>query len=355
MSREAQQGGASLWRGQAWAALWGLGRSASEQRASARAAAPAARAGLQVSACCRRAACGGDACPLGHASPLCHAGAVGTGHFDEGDGGVARVEQDGWEKAAAANVWSGLMSEGFFLLKSANNLLLSTASAAGKGGGREEVRAERAEAVKALLIALARFEAVLRLFGGRCYNTDLARNLGLACWLVVVRSAWLPCLYARVRPCACMCDYVSATACLRHLEFLARVVSGCIRLRWRCCLTRQATGAGLGYALLSDLVAQAASEAGHACARRGAGAGARGGHGGKTHDRELDPSVSWLCALSRLSVHDCKDAAHAALSVFLHSVEHPDADVVARIVERSRSRLLCLVPLRPLRCCVPEG
>jgi hypothetical protein len=35
-----------------------------------------------------------------------------------------------------------------------------------------------------------------------------------------------------------------------------------------------------------------------------------------------------------LNVDECKDAAHAALSVFVHSVEDPDADVVARIVER---------------------
>jgi hypothetical protein len=95
--------------------------------------------------------------------------------------GVARVERDGWEKAAVANVWSALMSEGFYLMKSANNLLVSTAGAEGKGSGREEVRRERAVAVKALLVALARFEGVLRLFGGRCYNTDLARNLGSMC------------------------------------------------------------------------------------------------------------------------------------------------------------------------------
>jgi hypothetical protein len=35
-----------------------------------------------------------------------------------------------------------------------------------------------------------------------------------------------------------------------------------------------------------------------------------------------------------LNADVCKDAAHAALSVFVHSVEDPDADAVARIVER---------------------
>ena len=119
-----------------------------------------------------------------------------------------------------------------------------------------------------------------------------------------------------------------------------------------CCRTRLANVcAGLGYALLSDLVAQAASQAGRACADGGAEAGAPAGRRGKTHDRELDPSVSWHCALSRLNVDDCKDAAHAALSVFLHSVQDPDADIVARIVERSPDRLLCVIP----PACVPSG
>jgi len=116
------------------------------------------------------------------------------------------VQKDGWEKAAVANVWSALMSEGFFLLKSANNLLLSTAGAAGKGGGREEARAERAEAIKALLIALARFEAVQRLFGGSCYNTDLPRNLGVpvqhACTHACVRVLASASRPAQPRACA---------------------------------------------------------------------------------------------------------------------------------------------------------
>ena len=39
-------------------------------------------------------------------------------------------------------------------------------------------------------------------------------------------------------------------------------------------------------------------------------------------------------ALGGLSAQVCTDAAHASLSVYLHSVENPDADVVADIVER---------------------
>jgi hypothetical protein len=154
LSREAQGGGAALWRLSPLAAFNSLTRSASPGQV-----APAARAGLQLSDL--RA----EGCGEGNGS------AVGRG--------VARVERDGWEKAAVANVWSALMSEGFYFLKAANNMLVSTAGGEGRGPGREKVRRERAEAVKALLVALARFEGILRLFGGRCYNTDLARNLGL--------------------------------------------------------------------------------------------------------------------------------------------------------------------------------
>jgi hypothetical protein len=154
LSRKAQEGGAGLWRLAPLSAAF----NSLPPWASPGQAAPAARAGLHLSGLTA------EDCGAGSGS------AVGRG--------VARVERDGWEKAAVANVWSALMSEGFYLMKSANNVLVSTAGAEGKGSGREEVRRERAVAVKALLVALARFEGVLRLFGGRCYNTDLARNLG---------------------------------------------------------------------------------------------------------------------------------------------------------------------------------
>lgn len=92
-------------------------------------------------------------------------------------GGVARVMEDGWERAAVVAVWSALMSEGFYLMKSANNLLVSTASVRAENADGDVDR-ERALAVKALLVALARFETLRRIFGGSCFNTDLARNTG---------------------------------------------------------------------------------------------------------------------------------------------------------------------------------
>ena len=95
-------------------------------------------------------------------------------------GGVARVMEDGWERAAVVAVWSALMSEGFYLMKSANNLLVSTASVRAENADGDVDR-ERALAVKALLVALARFEALRRIFGGSCFNTDLARNTGGFC------------------------------------------------------------------------------------------------------------------------------------------------------------------------------
>ena len=69
------------------------------------------------------------------------------------------------------------MSEGFYLMKSANNLLVSTASVRAENADGDVDR-ERALAVKALLVALARFETLRRIFGGSCFNTDLARNTG---------------------------------------------------------------------------------------------------------------------------------------------------------------------------------
>ena len=45
--------------------------------------------------------------------------------------------------------------------------------------------------------------------------------------------------------------------------------------------------------------------------------------------------ASW--ALKRIDLADCNDAAHSALSVFLHSVHDPDSDIVAGVVERSTS------------------
>lgn len=93
--------------------------------------------------------------------------------------GVGRVEEDGWEKAAAASIWSALVSEGFYLMKSANRILLSKPDRSDSGdGGSLRRAAARVEATAALLLAIARFEAVRRLFGGRCYNSDLARNTG---------------------------------------------------------------------------------------------------------------------------------------------------------------------------------
>ena len=89
---------------------------------------------------------------------------------------VARVQEDGWEKAAAASIWSALVSEGFYLMKSANKMLLSKA---GDAGGAQALAGSRLSATAALLVAIARFEAVRRLFGGRCYNSDLARNTGV--------------------------------------------------------------------------------------------------------------------------------------------------------------------------------
>ena len=143
-------------------------------------------------------------------------------------------------------------------------------------------------------------------------------------------------VYACVRPSACIGEQARRAnkhakghfgpSALCHLLILARVLVANVF-------------AGLGYALLSDVVAEATSEAGSGCAGSGA--------------HQVDPVGAWHCALSSLNVDDCKDAAHAALSVFLHSVLDPDTDVVARIVERWRPRpfgLLCFAP----PACVPS-
>jgi hypothetical protein len=119
---------------------------------------------------------------------------VDQGRLSRGLGGVNRVEHDGWEKAAAASIWSALVSEGFHLMKSANKMLLSLSDIdeAASEHAEEEGRARR-DAIAALLVALARFETVRRLFGGRCYNSDLARNTGLLPSAGILCSPVPPC------------------------------------------------------------------------------------------------------------------------------------------------------------------
>jgi hypothetical protein len=46
-------------------------------------------------------------------------------------------------------------------------------------------------------------------------------------------------------------------------------------------------------------------------------------------------SVLAASPLQGLRHEDCSDAAHAALSVYVHSVDDPETDVVAGVVQRS--------------------
>ena len=120
-------------------------------------------------------------------------------------GGVVRVDQDGWERAGVAMVWSALMSHGFYLMRAANNILITTRQQErSQGGGAAEATAStksttddakkagesqemtrrrlRADAARAMLVSISRFETLRRLFAGRCFNPDLTRNTGqLSC------------------------------------------------------------------------------------------------------------------------------------------------------------------------------
>ena len=97
--------------------------------------------------------------------------------------------------------------------------------------------------------------------------------------------------------CVSVCVCVSVSVCLCVCVCVCLCVCVCIHVCVCVCV-------GLAYALLADVAA--------------------------------DAPVQWgLSKASNTEVeYHLRDAAHAALSVFLHSVELPDEDVVAGIVER---------------------
>lgn len=234
-----------------------------------------------------------DPCRSRQPSPL-HSSdraSMGRGRFSRGLEGVARVEHDGWEKAAAASIWSALVSEGFHLMKAANKKLLSLSEideAAGEVGAPAQARRD---AIAALLVALARFEAVRRLFGGRCYNSDLARNTGLPS-----PRRWHPCsLSGRTTGCVSFYGRVAHTG--REPHHRRRGISRA-HDEWG------GTAAGLAYAQVAEEARRATSA--------------------------LPASP-----LQGLRHEGCSDAAHAALSVYVHSVDDPETDIVAGVVQRS--------------------
>eukprot|EP00960_Hanusia_phi_P031348 749242-Hanusia_phi.AAC.4 len=83
---------------------------------------------------------------------------------------------DSWERAVVKSIWVSLLSEGFFLLKASSK----------ERGCDPAARSPpplthlRHNMQRPLLAAIERFENLRRLSRGRCFNSDLPRNLGFA-------------------------------------------------------------------------------------------------------------------------------------------------------------------------------